>query len=109
MRKITAGRDILGDFAPEFAHVNDDILFGEIWAREKELSPRDRSLITVTSLVTNGITDSSLKSHMTMAKENGISKEEMAEILTHLAFYAGWPKVWAAFYIAKEVYEKEAE
>lgn len=104
MKKVTAGRDSLGNFAPEFAHLNDDILFGEVWAREKELSPRDRSLITVTALLSSGILDSSLKFHMQKAKENGITKEEMAEVLTHVSFYAGWPKAWAAFYMAKEVY-----
>lgn len=104
MGKVTAGRDSLGNFAPEFAHLNDDILFGEVWAREKELSPRDRSLITVTALMAGGILDSSLKFHMQKAKENGITKEEMAEVLTHLSFYAGWPKAWAAFNMAKEVY-----
>lgn len=104
MAKVTAGRDALGDFAPKFAELNDDVLFGEVWSREAELSPRDRSLITVTALMSSGILDSSLKYHMTKAKENGITKEEMAEVLTHLAFYAGWPKAWAAFNMAKEVY-----
>lgn len=104
MEKVTAGKDSLGNFAPEFAHLNDDILFGEVWAREKELCPRDRSLITVTALMASGILDSSLKFHMQKAKENGITKEEMSEVLTHLSFYAGWPKAWAAFAIAKEVY-----
>ena len=92
MSKVTAGRDALGEFAPEFAHLNDDILFGEVWAREKELSKRDRSLITVTTLIASGITDSSLKFHIENAKKNGITKEEMAEAITHIAFYAGWPK-----------------
>ena len=104
MEKQTAGHDSLGAFAPEFARLNDDVLFGEVWAREKQLSPRDRSLITVTALVAGGITDSSLAYHIAHAKENGITAEEMAEALTHLAFYAGWPRAWAAFRIAKEVY-----
>lgn len=91
MKKQTAGRDILGEFAPKFAQLNDDILFGEIWAREDKLSARDRSIITVTSLMTKGIFDNSLKYHITNAKNNGITAEEMAEILTHLAFYSGWP------------------
>lgn len=103
MKKVTAGRDELGDFAPKFAELNDDVLFGQIWSRE-QLSPRDRSLITVTSLISSGILDSSLKYHIETAKNNGITKEEMAEALTHIAFYAGWPKAWAAFRIAKEVY-----
>jgi 4-carboxymuconolactone decarboxylase len=104
MEKQTAGRNQLGKFAPKFAELNDDVLFGEVWLREKELSPRDRSMITVTALITAGIFDSSLKAHMTKAKANGITKDEMAEIITHLAFYAGWPKAWAAFGVAKEVY-----
>lgn len=107
MSKVTAGRDALGEFAPEFAHLNDDILFGEVWAREKELSKRDRSLITVTTLIASGITDSSLKFHIENAKKNGITKEEMAEAITHIAFYAGWPKAWAAFNMAKEIYKEQ--
>lgn len=103
-QKVTAGRDFLGDFAPKFAEMNDDVLFGQIWAREEQLSPRDRSLITVTALMSMGILDSSLKHHLARAKENGVTKAEIAEMLTHLAFYAGWPKAWAAFYMAKEVY-----
>jgi 4-carboxymuconolactone decarboxylase len=104
MEKVTAGHDALGDFAPKFAELNDDVLFGEVWSREDKLSARDRSMITVTALVASGIADSSLKFHIQKAKENGITKEEMAEVLTHIAFYAGWPKAWAAFYIAKEIY-----
>ena len=107
MAKVTAGKDQLGDFAPEFAHLNDDILFGEVWAREKELSLRERCIVTVTALMAGGILDSSLKFHIMNAKNNGISKDEMAEIITHAAFYAGWPNAWAAFRMAKEVYENE--
>ncbi len=104
-KKQTAGRDALGEFAPEFAKLNDDVLFGEVWAREDKLSLRDRSLITVVSLISQGITDNSLKYHITNAKNNGITKEEMAEAITHVAFYAGWPKAWAAFNLAKEIYK----
>ena len=104
MKKQTAGRDILGAFAPKFAELNDDVLFGEVWSREDKLSLRDRSIITVTALMTKGIFDSSLKYHITNAKNNGVSAEEMSEIITHLAFYAGWPNAWAAFALAKEVY-----
>ncbi|MDE7382054.1 MAG: carboxymuconolactone decarboxylase family protein [Muribaculaceae bacterium] len=103
----TAGRDGLGDFAPEFAHLNDDILFGEVWSRNDILSLRDRSLVTVVSLVSQGITDSSLKFHLQEAKKNGITRTEIAEILTHNAFYAGWPKAWAAFRLAKEVWNED--
>ena len=104
MEKITAGRDALGEFAPQFAHFNDDILFGEVWSREERLSPRDRSLITVAALMGSGILDSSLQHHIERAKANGVTRDEMAEALTQLAFYAGWPKAWAAFRMAKEIY-----
>ena len=107
MAKQTAGRDQLGTFAPKFAELNDDVLFGEVWSREDKLSLRDRSLITVVALMSKGILDSSLKYHIMNAKKNGITKEEMAEVLTHVAFYAGWPNAWAVFKMAKEVYESE--
>lgn len=100
----TAGREALGEFAPEFARYNDDILFGEVWSRNDKLSLRDRSLITVTSLLSMGMIDSSFKYHLENAKKNGITKEEMVEVITQLGFYAGWPKAWAAFRMAKEVY-----
>lgn len=100
----TAGHEALGEFAPEFARLNDDILFGEVWSRNDLLSLRDRSLITVISLVSQGITDSSLTHHLQNARNNGITRSEIAEALTHNAFYAGWPKAWAAFRIAKEVW-----
>ena len=101
---MTAGRDNLGDFAPKFAELNDDVLFGEVWSRQEQLSPRDRSIITVTALISMGILDQSLKHHLMRAKENGVTKDEIAEVITHVAFYAGWPKAWATFYIAKEVF-----
>lgn len=107
MEKQTAGRKALGDFAPQFAALNDDVLFGEVWSREDKLSPRDRSMITVSALMSSGILDSSLKYHISHAKENGVTAEEMAEMLTQLAFYAGWPKAWAAFRMAKEVYGED--
>ena len=102
--KQTAGRDSLGKFAPKFAELNDDVLFGEVWSREDKLSLRDRSLVTVTALMAQGLTDSSFKYHLMSAKKNGITKTEIAEILTHAAFYAGWPKAWAVFNLAKEVW-----
>ena len=105
----TAGHDKLGEFAPEFAHLNDDILFGEVWSRNDLLSLRDRSLVTITSLISQGITDSSLKYHLQSAKSNGITRTEIAEIITHMAFYAGWPKAWAAFNLAKEVWTDESD
>lgn len=104
--KQTAGCDSLGTFAPEFAHLNDDILFGEVWSREEKLSLRNRSLVTVVSLMSQGITDNSLKFHLNEAKKNGITKDEIAEIITHVAFYAGWPKAWATFNLAKEVWSE---
>lgn len=103
----TAGHDQLGDFAPEFAHLNDDILFGEVWSRNNLLSLRDRSLITITTLIAQGVTDSSLIYHLQTAKVNGITKTEIAEALTHIAFYAGWPKAWAAFRLATQVWNEE--
>lgn len=103
----TAGRQQLGEFAPEFAHLNDDILFGEVWSRNDLLSLRDRSLITVTALIAQGITDTSLLHHLQNAKANGITRIEIAEAITHIAFYAGWPKAWAAFRLAKDVWNDD--
>lgn len=105
MAKVTAGRDELGEFAPKFAQLNDDILFGEVWSREDKLSARDRSIVTVVALMASGILDSSLKFHLQNAKNHGVTKEEISEILTHAAFYAGWPKSWAVFRMAKEVWD----
>ena len=107
MEKQTAGRDNLGDFAPKFASLNDEVLFGEVWSREDKLSLKERSMITVVALMSKGILDSSLKSHLENAKKNGITQEEMAEIITHVAFYAGWPNAWATFRLAKEVYDEK--
>lgn len=105
--KQTAGRTQLGTFAPKFAELNDDVLFGEVWSRNDLLSLRDRSLVTVTALISQGITDTSLIHHLTEAKKNGITRTEIAEIITHAAFYAGWPKAWAAFRLAKDVWKDE--
>ena len=107
MKKQTAGHDSLGEFAPKFAQLNDDVLFGEVWSREDKLSLRDRSLVTICVFMGKGMVDSSLKYHLQNAKNNGITKEEMAEIITHAAFYAGWPNAWAVFNMAKEVYADE--
>lgn len=107
--KQTAGRAQLDDFAPEFAHLNDDVLFGEVWNRNDKLSLHDRSMATVTTLVAMGITDSSLKFHLQTAKDNGVTKTEITELLTHVAFYAGWPKAWAAFRLAKEVWNGDTK
>lgn len=105
MVKQTAGRTILGNFAPKFAALNDDVLFGEVWSREEKLSRKLRSIITVSALIGKGMTDASLAYHLKEAKKNGVTQEEMAELLTHIAFYAGWPNAWAAFHLAMEVYE----
>lgn len=107
--KQTAGRDQLGAFAPKFAELNDDVLFGEVWSREDKLSLRDRSLVTVVALMAQGLTDESFRYHLMSAKANGITKEEIAEIVTHEAFYCGWPKAWAVFRMAKEVWNDENE
>lgn len=103
VQKQTAGRDNLGDFVPQFAALNDDVLFGEVWAKEAELSAHDRSLITCSALMAQGLFPQ-LKSHMQIAKTNGVTQTEMVALITHLSFYAGWPKAWSAFALAKEVY-----
>ena len=105
--KQTAGREALGGFAPKFAELNDDVLFGQVWSREDKLSLRDRSIVTVVALMAQGLTDSSFQYHLTTAKNNGVTKTEIAEILTHAAFYAGWPKAWAAFRMAKDVWAED--
>ena len=94
-------------FFEQFAELNDDVLFGEVWSREDKLSARDRSIVTVTALMASGILDSSLKFHLANAKKHGVTQEEIAEIITHAAFYAGWPKAWAAFNMAKEVWKED--
>lgn len=109
MVKQTAGRDTLNDFAPKFAELNDDVLFGDVWSREDKLSLKTRSIVTLTALISKGIVDSSLTYHLSTARENGVTRAEMAEILTHLAFYAGWPNAWAAFRMAKDVYAGDGE
>ena len=107
MAKQTSGRKELSEFAPKFAELNDDVLFGQVWEREDKLSLRDRSVVTVIALMASGVLDSSLQYHIRNAKNNGVTAEKMAEILTHAAFYAGWPKAWAALRMAKEVYIEE--
>ena len=101
----TAGRDILGNFSPEFAHFNDDILFGENW-NNHDIDTKTRSIITVVALMSQGITDNSLQYHLQNAKNHGVSKSEIAAIITNTAFYAGWPKAWATFNLAKEVWNE---
>lgn len=103
-KKQTAGREQLGEFAPKFAELNDDVLFGEVWSREDQLSARDRSMITCASLMSQGLFPQ-LEAHMKIAKENGVTKDEMVELITHLSFYAGWPKAWSALGLAKKIFE----
>lgn len=102
--KVTAGRDTFGDFAPKFAELNDDVLFEQVWSREDQLSPRDRSIVTVTAIMASGVLTPALQGHIERAKANGVTAEEMAEALTHAGFYAGWPKAWTAISMAKDVY-----
>ncbi|MBQ8076907.1 MAG: carboxymuconolactone decarboxylase family protein [Eubacterium sp.] len=104
----TAGREQLGDFAPGFAHLNDDVLFGEVW-NEPALDVKTKCIITVVSLMASGITDSSLKYHLENAKNNGVTKNEIAAIITHCTMYTGWPKGWAVFRLAKEVWADDSE
>ena len=108
MEKIvqTAGRKALGEFAPDFAHYNDDVLFGENW-NNGDIDHKTRCIITVVALMSSGITDSSLKYHLENAKKAGVTRKEIAAVITHVAFYAGWPKAWAVFNMAKEVWTEE--
>lgn len=102
----TAGRTQLGDFAPEFAHFNDDVLFGENW-NNRDIDLKTRCIVTMVALISSGITDSSLVHHLENAKAHGVTRAEAAAIITHAAFYAGWPKGWAAFRLAKDVWKEE--
>ena len=102
-----AGRNALGEFAPDFAHFNDDILFGENW-NNTDIDLKTRSVITVVALMSQGVTDNSIRYHIQNARNHGVSQKEMAAIITHTAFYAGWPHAWAVFNIAKEVYSDNA-
>lgn len=101
----TAGRQQLGEFAPMFAHLNDDVLFGEVW-NEEAIDVKTKCIITVVSLMASGITDSSLQYHLQNAKAHGVTKEEIAAIITHATMYVGWPKGWAVFRLAKEVWNE---
>jgi 4-carboxymuconolactone decarboxylase len=97
-------RNLLGDFAPKLAQLTDDVLFGDVWARP-ELSPRDRSLTTVAALIAGGNTEQ-LTFHLDKARQNGLSESELIEAITHLAFYAGWPRAMSAITVAKEAFSK---
>ncbi len=102
LQEESVGRKMIGDFAPKFAELTDDVLFADVWARE-ELSPRDRSLITVAALVTGGNTEQ-LSFHLNKARANGLSETELIEVITHLAFYAGWPRSVSAITVARQVF-----
>ena len=104
--KQTAGHDQLGTFAPDFAHFNDDVLYGENWNNE-DIDLKTRCIITVVALMASGVTDSSLVYHLENAKKNGVTRAEIAAVVTHVAFYAGWPKAWAVFNMAKQVWTEE--
>ncbi|MGV0168147.1 carboxymuconolactone decarboxylase family protein [Furfurilactobacillus sp. WILCCON 0119] len=106
MAKQTAGRDQLGAFAPQFSALNDDVLFGEVWDDTDSLSAHDRSLITIASILSAGNMEQ-LATHLRIGKQNGITKQEITAEITHLAFYAGWPKAWSAFNRAKEIWTDE--
>lgn len=105
----TAGRTVLGEFAPQFAELNDKILFGDdIW-NDSTLSLHDRSMVTISILMGKGMLDSSFKSHLQMGKKHGITRKEIVALLTQGAFYAGWPNAWAAFRMAKEVWTDDTK
>ena len=106
--KITqdAGRKQLGGFAPLFARLNDDVLFGEVW-NEPAISLKTKCIVTVVSLMASGITDASLAYHLQNARAHGVTKEEIAAIITHAAMYVGWPKGWAVFRLAKDIWNEE--
>ncbi len=108
MEKQTAGRDNLGSLAPKFAELNDDVLFGEIWSREDKLSLRDRSMITISALMAQGLYPQ-VKSHLVLGKKHGLTKEEVVEMVTQLAFYTGWAKAWSVFPLVEEIYKDEED
>jgi 4-carboxymuconolactone decarboxylase len=98
---------LVGDIAPKLAELTDEVLFGDVWARP-ELARRDRSLVTVASLVTTGSTEQ-LVSHLRLAKRNGVTETELVEAIVHLAFYAGWPRAMSAITVAKRVFAEDRE
>lgn len=105
----TAGRTALGEFAPQFAELNDDILFGDAVWNDSTLSLHDHSMVTISILLGKGLVDSSFRSHLELGKKHGITRKEIAALLTQAAFYAGWPNAWAGFRIAKEVWADIAD
>lgn len=104
----TAGEEYLGSFAPQFADLNDHVLFGDKVWNDSTLSLHDRSMITISILLGKGLVDASFRSHLELGKKHGITRAEIAALLTQAAFYAGWPNAWAGFRMAKEVWAEEA-
>ena len=103
-KEQSRAQQLIGDFAPKLAELTDNVLFGDVWQRT-ELSPRDRSLVTVAALIANGNT-AQLPSHLKLARANGLSETELAELMIHLAFYTGWPRAISAILVAKDVFKK---
>lgn len=103
-KQLSRAQQLVGDFAPKLAELTDDVLFGDVWART-ELAPRDRSLVTVAALIANGNTEQ-LAGHLSRAKENGLTESELAEVIIHLAFYAGWPRAMSAIRVARELFQR---
>jgi 4-carboxymuconolactone decarboxylase len=103
-RKSSSAEKLLGSFAPKLVELTDKVLFDDVWERP-ELSKRDRSFITVAALVALNRPDQ-LRFHLRFAVENGVEKEELIEIITHLAFYSGWPNAMSAIMVAKEVFSQ---
>jgi len=101
-QSTTPAQKAMDDFAPKLVSLTDDVLFGDVWERT-ELSKRDRSLITVAALITNGSTEQ-LRGHLARATDNGLTEDELKEVIIHLAFYAGWPRAMSAVTVAKEVF-----
>jgi 4-carboxymuconolactone decarboxylase len=104
MTKNTGAKNLIGDFAPKLVELTDGVLFDDVWER-KELSKRDRSLITVAALIALNRPDQ-LRFHLGRAVENGVKEQELIEAITHLAFYAGWPSAMSAIMVAKELFSK---
>ena len=101
-KEPSGAEKMFGDFAPALVHFTDDVLFGEAWERP-QLAPKLRSLVTVAALTTSGNTEQ-LTFHLQYAKDNGATEDELIEAITHLAFYAGWPKAFSAMAVAKQVF-----
>ena len=105
MPEPTPAQRAIGDFAPKLVELTDDVLFGDVWKRT-DLSPRDRSLITVASLLTSSSFEQ-LPNHLRLARQNGLTETELKEAIIHLAFYAGWPKAMSAIQVAKTVFAED--